>query len=212
MILFFGFLFLGSIILSGVASAAVTPINVKPINNTKLNVTASASPSAGVYHNTILVKLKMDKNGVIYYTLNGTIPTTKSTKYTKPFYLFTSKTLKFVAIDTNGNKSIVYTKKYIINDTTKPKALSFNVLNKNMHGILYKVITIKYSEPIKAGTAFNKIIVKNGKGKLISISSKYISGNVLTISLRTSGDPHVYLPKYSIVDMNNNWGDPHDAP
>ena len=42
-------------------------------------------------------------NCTVYYTLNGANPTTSSTKYTKAFIYYTSKTLKYFAVKATAN-------------------------------------------------------------------------------------------------------------
>jgi hypothetical protein len=45
----------------------------------------------------------------VYYTTNGTTPTTSSTKYTAPIVFTTSEVLKFIAIAPGHNPSPVRT-------------------------------------------------------------------------------------------------------
>lgn len=50
----------------------------------------------------------------VYYTIDGTDPTAKSTKYQNPVVLQTNTTLKSIAIDKNGNQSGIKTATYMI--------------------------------------------------------------------------------------------------
>ena len=49
----------------------------------------------------------------IYYTLDGSQPTTKSKKYTKPVDIKKTTTLKAIAVDQNGNNSRVLTRRIV---------------------------------------------------------------------------------------------------
>ena len=64
----------------------------------------------------------MSEAGTIYYTVNGTTPTTSSTKYTSPLLITATTTLKFLAKDLAGNLSPIYTQTYTI-DKTVPRAV-----------------------------------------------------------------------------------------
>ena len=62
-----------------------------------------------------------DPHPIIYYTIDGTDPTTSSTTYTKPIAINYTTTLKFIATDESGNISPVQTETYTI-DNTPPTA------------------------------------------------------------------------------------------
>ena len=82
--------------------------------------TASASPTGNYYNTAKTVTIKMSESGTIYYTLNGTNPTTSSTKYSAPLSITSTKILKYMVVDLAGNKSPIYTQTYTI-DKTAPK-------------------------------------------------------------------------------------------
>jgi len=60
------------------------------------------------------VVLSANRNAVIYYTSNGTTPTTSSSVYNKPISITGSSTLKFMAVDDLGNVSPVTTEVFVI--------------------------------------------------------------------------------------------------
>lgn len=67
----------------------------------------------------LVIKLKSDKKGTIYYSTNGKKPTVHSKKYTKPITLASNKVLKFFAVSKDGSKSKVHTYKRILGKTSK---------------------------------------------------------------------------------------------
>jgi hypothetical protein len=73
----------------------------------------TASPEAGTYTSAQNVTLGTTTEGAdIYYTLDGTTPTTASTKYTGPIAIGETKTLKAIAVKdgkTSGILTAVYT-------------------------------------------------------------------------------------------------------
>ena len=80
-------------------------------------MTDTAAPTVSVnlkegsyYHHPLNVSLTASKPATIYYTLNGTLPTQNSLIYINPIVVNTTKTLKFIAVDTSGTQSIVYSK------------------------------------------------------------------------------------------------------
>jgi hypothetical protein len=60
----------------------------------------------------------------IYYTLDGSTPTTGSTVYTVPIVINSSTTLKFFAVDATGNTESLHTEIYYL-DTTPPTVTGF---------------------------------------------------------------------------------------
>jgi predicted outer membrane repeat protein len=146
--------------------------------------TAYASQSGGIYNTTQTVTLNMDKDGTIYYTLDGTAPTTSSSIYLNPITINTNTVLKYLAVDMAGNKSPVYTDNYII-DTVSPTA------NSNPAGGLYnktKVVTLTMSKP---GTIY---YTQDGSDPTTS-SSIYL--NPISINIST-------VLKYLAVDLAGN--------
>jgi subtilisin family serine protease len=83
---------------------------VYTIDNTAPTVTAT--PKAGYYNKSFTVSLSANEPATIYYTTNGTTPTTSSTKYTTPISITKTTTLKFFGVDMLGNKSAVSTVVY----------------------------------------------------------------------------------------------------
>ncbi len=81
--------------------------------------TVTASPEGGTFNSGQSVTLAcQDGTGSgcdkIYYTTDGSTPTTGSSVYTGPIYISSDTTLKFLAVDKAGNPSSVGTEEYVI--------------------------------------------------------------------------------------------------
>jgi len=169
--------------------------------------TAKANIKGGLFNVNKNVYLTMNKPGTIYYTRNGSTPTNASTKYTGYIAISSSTTLKFIAIDQDGNKSPIYTEKYVI-DKTAPKVTYTYPKNLRTGQSRTATLYLKFSENLKASTYWSKIYVKDLKtGKKVSIT-KWINGNILYIktkykraSLRSY---QVYIPYKSVKDYAGN--------
>ncbi len=168
---------------------------------------ASANIKGGLYNTNKIITLSMNEPGKIYYTLNGTVPTSKSTLYTGPITISATTTLRFISIDTAGNLSPVYTEKYTIDKVT-PKVVSTSPKNGATGVSRTATFAIKLSENIKSSTNWSKIYVKNlSTGKIVSIT-KWISGNTLYINTTSNRLSYswyrVYMPSSAVKDYSGN--------
>lgn len=188
------------------ANALIDALDKKVINTP----IAKSNPSGGAFNTSKSIALSMSKNGTIYYTTNGTTPTNESNIYTGPITISTTTTLKFMAVDTEGKQSQVYTQTYTI-DRIAPKVISTYPKNYATGVSRTSTISIKFSEKIKSSINWSKIKVVNKYGRSVSIK-KWISGNTLyikTIYKRTSYSYYrVYIPSGAVKDYagNNNQG------
>ena len=92
-------------------------------------------------------------------------------------------------------------------DLIPPKVI-YNYPKKYSTGVSRtKTIYLKFSENIKYGINWSKVVVKNKYGKIVNIS-KWISGNTLyikTSSKRSSNSYYtVYIPSSAISDLAGN--------
>jgi chitodextrinase len=96
------------------------PAYVSKATATSISYTASALPAAGTYDSTQNVVLSCTPNGAtIYYTTNGSTPSTSSSVYSTAIPVSATTTLKFFAQDAVGNLTTVQTANYIM-DTVAP--------------------------------------------------------------------------------------------
>ena len=82
--------------------------------------TTTASPPGGTYSSAQLVTLTPDEAATIYYTTDGSTPTTSSPVYSTAISISATTTLRFLAVDTAGNTESVKSEVYTINDSTAP--------------------------------------------------------------------------------------------
>jgi len=96
------------------------------VNDTVMNVTLSATDNA-------------DPNPTIYYTLDGSDPTTSSTPYSAPIPLlaYNITTLKFIAVDASGNISPVQNRTYNTYSTDRYLGSRFNNGNDLVNNAVY---------------------------------------------------------------------------
>ena len=87
------------------------------IDNTK--PVTLAEPSGGLFKEPVVVSLSAEKGTRVYYTIDGSRPTTRSDRYSKPVRFTRSGVLRFFAVDEAGNKEGVREESYII-DTQPP--------------------------------------------------------------------------------------------
>jgi formylglycine-generating enzyme required for sulfatase activity len=98
---------------------AAFPINRSIVVNDNAPPTTTASPLGNTYTETQTVTLTADEASTIYYTVDGSTPTTGSSVYNSGISIETDTTLKFFAVDGVDNTEAVQTQSYVI-DTTVP--------------------------------------------------------------------------------------------
>lgn len=76
------------------------------------------NPQGGTYASAQSVTLSAEAGTTIYYTTDGSVPTTSSSQYSAPFGVSASTTVKAIAVDALGNVSQVAVADYIIHSET----------------------------------------------------------------------------------------------
>jgi hypothetical protein len=99
----------------------------------------TANIPSGTYDTVQNVTLSTTTIGAsIYYTLNGTTPTTNSTLYENPIAITETATLKAIAVKSGMNDSGIYTAYYtVLNTGTNPTLVDYlnNITNQGNHSI-----------------------------------------------------------------------------
>jgi len=117
--------------------SAINSVGTSAASNTALATTqsgptVSASPPAGTYTSSQNVTLTASVPSTIFYTTNGTTPTTSSTNGPSPIagiIVSTNSTLKFFAKDGSGNIGPVSSAQYVIKIPTTTIAMNDTVLS-----------------------------------------------------------------------------------
>jgi hypothetical protein len=95
----------------------------------------TVSPAAGTYSSTQTVTLSDTTPGAaIYYTTNGTAPTTASTQYSVPLQISTTTTLEAIAVASGYTTSGVTIATYAIAPSTVPMSVNLSA-SDNVSGI-----------------------------------------------------------------------------
>jgi len=108
--------------------AASTSGNLTETINEPTVVAPAFSPAVGTYTAAQSVTLSSTTPGAtIYYTLNGTTPTTASTQYSNAIAVSATTTIEAIAVATNYNNSIVATGTYTITPPATVATPQFSV-------------------------------------------------------------------------------------
>ncbi|QWV93274.1 chitobiase/beta-hexosaminidase C-terminal domain-containing protein [Geomonas oryzisoli] len=157
----------------------------------------SATPAGGIYTSAQNVVLAANEAGIIYYTIDGSTPTTSAATYVEPISIPAGATLKYFAKDLTGNDSEIKSENYII-DNTPPlltiSALSDGALTNNE--ILNISGTVTDSTGVKEFTVNQLAVQANADGSFsyplvlragpndVTITATDLAGNKAT-STRT---------------------------
>jgi len=104
---------------SGVAFISATPVVVTP---------------DGVYNDVAGITVELNGDGPLYYTLDGSVPTTKSKKYTTPITLTSTTPVRVACIEDGKLPSDVVTAVYIINENHTLPVVSLVAEPKTLFG------------------------------------------------------------------------------
>ncbi|NYB25879.1 MAG: chitobiase/beta-hexosaminidase C-terminal domain-containing protein [Methanobacteriaceae archaeon] len=186
----------------GNSDAFLVKISIPDVDTTAPTVTAS--PTSGIYTALTNVTLSatddVDPNPKIYYTTDGSDPTTSSTLYTGPISFVVTTTLKFIGVDATGNTSPVQTETYTINDTQAP-VVNVNPIGSNLTSAVQVILsatddvdpnpkiyyTTDGSDPTTSSTLYTApiSISKTTTLKFIGVDA---SGNISPVQSETYND------------------------
>jgi len=154
---------------------------------------------------------------VIYYTRDGTDPTTSSTVYTDPITIAATTTLKFIAVDASGNISAVQSETYTIDDNEAPVVTASQsgttvtlsaTDNADSNPTIY--YTTDGSDPTTSSTTYSgPFTIPQYASTVVKFIAVDVSGNVSTVDSKTfttyTGDPWTGGRYYNGVDMETGY-------
>src|SRR6266851_2147183 len=169
--------------------------------------TPTFSPVAGTYTTTQSVTISDTTSGAtIYYTTNGTTPTTSSTKYTAPITVSSTQTIQAIAVATGFTQSAVGSATYTITSaaatptfspvagtytTTQSVTISDTTSGATIYyttnGTTPTPTTTKYTAPITVGSATYTITPAAATPTFSPVAGTYTTTQSVTISDTTSG-------------------------
>jgi hypothetical protein len=148
--------------------------------------TPTFSPEAGVYEEAQNVTISCATQGaVIYYTIDGTTPTSNSARYTEPILVETTTTIKAIAV-AEGEESNVATGNYIIRTGSSNTKLFKRVTSTSelVSGLRYVIGC--GSKNVAAGALSNSVLSKSDV--TISNDIMTINDNVSVFTLVENGE------------------------
>lgn len=74
----------------------------------------TVSPEAGYYNKSLTLTMTATENAAIYYTMDGTAPSTASPRYTSPLAVAATVRVRYFAVDVAGNSEAPITLDYVI--------------------------------------------------------------------------------------------------
>jgi hypothetical protein len=166
---------------AGNISAASAALSVT-VDTTNAGVTAN--PAGGTYASAVSVTLSSEAGAAIYYTTDGTTPTTASTRYTAALTISATTTLRAISVDVAGNQSAVMAQTYTIGGTV-PAAPS----NLTLTAPQQSRITLNWTDNSSNETSFvieRSLSQTTGFAQIGTVASNVRTFNDNTVARRTT--------------------------
>jgi hypothetical protein len=171
-------------------------------NNAPLTATPTFSPGAGTYSTPQSVTIAdSTPNASIYYTTNGTTPSTGSTLYTGPIQVSTSETLQAIALAPGFSQSAVASAGYTIGSTSTcnaPSAPGVNVCKPVNGSTVGSPVAVQASATV-TGTISRMEVWVDGVKKFSTLNSR-----TLSTSLSLAAGSHRFA-FYAVNTAGNTW-------
>lgn len=181
---------------TGNASEITLTSNVKQVRATKITFTVggdgladpSIKPAGGTFYTPVEVTITCGTSGAdIYYTTNGSNPTTSSTKYTAPFTLSSNTTVKAISAK-SGKTSNVITAEFVFESATP-------VANIREYQQIADETVVVFTNPVNVLVqSGQRMFVKDNTGYALfygSCGQTYVNGDVIPagfVGLKTTYD------------------------
>ena len=149
-----------------------TPGAVNGSGKREISYAPKTSAKPGIYNDVKSVDLTLNSHGTIYYTLDGSKPTTNSKVYSGPISLSKTTVIKAISVEKAKYKSEVQTFSYIINENHTLDVFMLSLEPKDYQHIL----TNRYTRGISE-VAYAELFELDGNGFEIPCEIKLFGGN-----------------------------------
>jgi len=174
----------------------------------KVQVPVSSLPSGTIKANTSVTLTSNTAGSSIYYTTDGSTPTTASSQYIKPIIITKDTILKAIAVKNgmeNSNIAIFQYKVQVINVTKINLNKTSLTMNK---GTRFRLIASKYPtnavNTIKWTTSSNKVVTVDANGNILAVGKGTATITVTASNgIKNSCTIKVLIPATSIK-LNNS--------
>lgn len=146
-----------------------------------------ATPAGGIYNSTQSVVLAANEPAAIYYTMDGSTPTTSATTYSQPIAIPAGASLKYFARDLAGNNSEIETENYVID--TAPPVLAISTLSDGAYTnneILNIAGTVTDNTGVTGNTVNDTAVQVNADGSFSYALLLRNGVNIITIAATDS--------------------------
>ncbi len=180
---------------SEVVSATYTISNIETV------ATPVITPEAGNYNTPQQITITCETaDAVIYYTTDGTDPTTESTQYNAPFTLDTTATVKAIAVKEGMNNSQIASAAYTMPVFLENLAAVYSTANNDQYKITGDVVFVFRDHRymfVKDATAGMMIFDNNDS----IITTEYNEGDVISGGIM--GKTSIFRGLYEVVPTAN---------
>ncbi|MFC1802229.1 chitobiase/beta-hexosaminidase C-terminal domain-containing protein, partial [Patescibacteria group bacterium] len=148
--------------------------------------TTTASPSGSDYTSIQYVTLSVNETATIYYTTDGSTPTTESSTYSSPVTISETTVLKYFSVDTAGNSESINTETYTVSISTHSGVIGgFTITSTLAQPLIQsaptffksitsnKQVSLSWDNPTNSN--FNNVVIFRSTSPIRQNESFYIS-------------------------------------
>jgi chitodextrinase len=163
--------------------------------------TVTIQPVAGTYNATQNVQITSNE-GTIYYTTDGTTPTTGSTVYSTPISVSATQTIKYLVVDTAGNQttgSVAYTI-----DTVAPDP----VTNLAVGTVTSTTIPVTWTAPSATDVSKYEVAYSSDSGTTYNIATSNLTAPATSYTVTGLTASTSYIVRVVAIDGVGNRSTP----